>query len=331
MGRIREASDVLAVTPAVVRYYWLGVNRAAHALFPEGVLELPTAIAMSSSDDVAMEALARCAARLRFSQVVINGFPECGESLAKRLGERGIRVGCLFHGFLSECGQDDATNRLFQTMLQLCRDGVIARLACNKKGLPQTIERIAGIRAYTFMVPTRVDGASAAPRRGGAGGIHIGVLAYDLFRKNIHNQVAAALMIDGATVHVAGKPKLDYWGCGHRLARHPEVMPHRDFVALLGQMDLNLHLSFSESWGQVTAESLAVGVPCMIANHSDIYDHDPVLRDRLVSSNFDDPNALSGDIQTVLDERDVLAERGKRYVDTLNQRAEAYLQEFLAP
>ena len=330
MGRIRETSDVLAVTPAVVRYYWLGVNRAAHALFPGALLELPSAIAGTSSGDAAMDALAQCTASLKFSQVVLNGFPACAESLAKRLRDYGIRVGCLFHGFLAECGQEEDTNRLFHTMLQLCRDGVIFRLACNKKGLPQTIERLAGIKVYKFMVPTRVMGTSAAPRTSGAGGMHIGVLAYDLFRKNIHNQVAAALLIDGATVHVAGQPKLDYWGCNHRLVRHPEVVPHRDFVALLGQMDLNLHLSFSESWGQVTAESLAVGVPCMIANCSDIYDHDPVLRDRLVSSNIDDPNALAQDIQTVLNEREGLAERGKRYVDVLNQHAEAYLKEFLA-
>lgn len=330
MERIRDTSDVLPVTPAVVRYYWLGVNRAAHALFPRGVLELPAAIAMSSSAGIAMEALARRAASLGFTQVVINGFPACAESLARRLRERGIRVGCLFHGFLSECGQEDTTNRLFHTMLRLCREGVIARLACNKKGLPQTIEKIAGIRAYKFMVPTRVEATSATPPRNSAGGIHLGVLAYDLFRKNIHNQVAAALLIDGATVHVAGEPKLEYWGCNHRLVRHPEVMPHREFVALLAQMDLNLHLSFSESWGQVTAESLAVGVPCMIANHSDVYDDDPVLRDRLVSSNFDDPHALARDIQKVLDERDALARRGRRHVDLLNRQADAYLQAFLA-
>ena len=90
------------------------------------------------------------------------------------------------------------------------------------------------------MVPTRVAGRSAIPRRSGAG-LHIGVHSYALFRKNIHNQVAAALLSDGATVHVAGERKL-------------------------------FHLSFSELWGQVAAESLAVGVPCMIANHSDIYD-----------------------------------------------------------
>jgi glycosyltransferase involved in cell wall biosynthesis len=332
MKRIRDTSDVLAMTPVSSGQYCLGVNRATHALFPGAVLELASEIAGSPSCSFELQELARYTAALQFSQVIFSGFPPCAESLARRIRGSDIRVGCMFHGFISEFGQDHSMNQLFQTILQLCREGVIARLACNKKGLPQTIERIAGIRAYKFMVPTRVAGGCGVPRRRSeAGGLHIGVLAYDLFRKNIHNQVAAALLIDGATVHVSGEPALDYWGCNHRLIRHPKVMPHRDYVDLLGQMDLNLHLSFSESWGQVTAESLAMGVPCIIANHSDMYDHDPVLRDRLVSANFDDAEALSEDIRIVLNERDVLAERGRGYVEVLNQRAEAYLKEFLTP
>jgi hypothetical protein len=235
----------------------------------------------------------------------------------------------MFHGFVAECW-DPLAAQAFGSVLRLCREGVIAKLACNKKGLPQTIEKLAGVQAHKFMIPTRLAGGSAAPRSRATGGPHIGVLGQDLFRKNVHNQVAAALLIDGATVHVAGKLRLDYWGRHHRLVRHPALLPHRDYVDLLGQMDLNLHLSFSESWGQVAAESLAMRVPCMIANHSDIYDHDPVLRERLVSGSFDDPDQLSREIRAALHDREALAERGRTCVAALNRRADAQLREFLA-
>jgi glycosyltransferase involved in cell wall biosynthesis len=106
-------------------------------------------------------------------------------------------------------------------------------------------------------------------------------------------------------------------------------MGHRDYLGLLGQMDVNLHLSFSESWGQLTAESLAMGVPCLIANHSDIYDYDPLLRERLVSPHFDDPLALAGDVARVIEERHALADRCRQYVGTLNRMADVLLKEFL--
>lgn len=106
-------------------------------------------------------------------------------------------------------------------------------------------------------------------------------------------------------------------------------MPHRDYVSLLGQMDINLHLSFSESWGQITAESVAMGVPCMIANHSDIYDYDTILKNTLVSHNFDNPYELSNEIARVMAEREALSERCTRYVGVLNQKAEELLKEFL--
>jgi glycosyltransferase involved in cell wall biosynthesis len=327
---IRRQSDSLAITPTITGYFWMGVNRATHALFPGSVLELPHVLAASAYSHRELMDICRHVHAQGFSQVILSGFPPCFESLALRFRDHGMKVGCVFHGFLAECGLNPFNSQAFKTILQLCRDGVIAKLACCKKGLPETIGRLTGLRAHKIMVPTRVTAASAGQTiRRGPGEWHIGVLAHDTFRKNIHNQVAAALMIEGATVHVAGRPEFDYWGWDHRLVYHPKTMGHRDYLGLLGQMDVNLHLSFSESWGQVTAESLAMGVPCMIANHSDVYDYDSLLRARLVSHNFDNPYELSEEVASVIAERDALADRCIQYVDVLNQKAEDLLKEFL--
>jgi glycosyltransferase involved in cell wall biosynthesis len=327
---IRRQSDSLAITPTITGYFWMGVNRATHALFPGSVLELPHVLGASAYSHRELMDICRHVHAQGFSQVILSGFPPCFASMAMRLRDHGMKVGCVFHGFLSECGQTPLNAQPFKAVLRLCRDGVIAKLACCKKGLPETIGRLTGLRAHKIMVPTRVTAASADQTiRRGPGECHIGVLAHDTFRKNIHNQVAAALMIEGATVHVAGRPEVDYWDCTHRLVHHPATMPHRDYVSLLGRMDVNLHLSFSESWGQVAAESLAMGVPCIIANHSDVYDYDPTLRRRLVSENFDNPYELSNDVARVIEEREALADRCTRYVDLLNRKAEELLKEFL--
>ncbi len=327
---IRRQTDFLAITPTTTGYSWLGVNRATHALFPNGVLELPHILATSVYSNRDLTDICRYVSTQGFAQVILSGFPACFDLLARRFRDQGMTVGCLFHGFLSEFGQTPWNSQPFNAILRLCRDGVITKLACNKKGLPETIERLAGLRVHKVILPTR---ASQFPARRtiqrAPGEIHIGVLAHDTFRKNIHNQVAAALLIDGTRVHVAGTPAVDYWDCEHRLVHHPATMPHRDYVSLLGQMDINLHLSFSESWGQITAESLAMGVPCIIANHSDIYDYDTILKNALVSHNFDNPYELSKEVASVIVERDALGERCAAYVNVLNQKAEELLKAFL--
>ena len=327
---VRTRSDAIAITPTITGNAWMGVNRATHALFPDSVLDLPTVFGAPVCSDGELDDICRYISGQGFTQVILSGFSLPFASLAKRLRDHGMKVGCMYHGFLAECDLSQQTSRPIKVMLELCRDGVIAKLASNKKGLPETIRRLTGLNVHKFMVPTRVAAVSADRSiRTGREGCHIGVLAHDTFRKNIHNQVAAALMIEGATVHVAGRPEVDYWGCDHRLVYHPKTMPHHDYVGLLGQMDVNLHLSFSESWGQLTAESLAMGVPCLIANHSDIYDYDPLLRERLVSPHFDDPLALAGDVARVIEERHALADRCRQYVGTLNRMADVLLKEFL--
>lgn len=210
---VRSRSDTIAITPTITGYIWMGVNRATHALFPGRVLELPHVFAASLCGDRALKDLSRYVSAQGFSQVILSGFPACFDLLAGRFRDQGMTVGCVFHGFLSECGQAPWSSQRFKAILRLCRDGVITKLACYKKGLPETIERLAGLRVHKIILPTRVSQFPARRTiQRAPGEIHIGVLAHDTFRKNIHNQVAAALLIDGARVHVAGTPAVDYWG-----------------------------------------------------------------------------------------------------------------------
>jgi glycosyltransferase involved in cell wall biosynthesis len=41
------------------------------------------------------------------------------------------------------------------------------------------------------------------------------------------------------------------------------MMPHDRFMALVGQMDLNLYISLSESYPMTVLESLVAEVPCL--------------------------------------------------------------------
>jgi glycosyltransferase involved in cell wall biosynthesis len=67
-------------------------------------------------------------------------------------------------------------------------------------------------------------------------------------------------MIDNVVVHVLDKSIFKYLGMNHRIVEHGENLPREQFLAILGSMDLNLYMSFNESWGLVAKESEAMGV-----------------------------------------------------------------------
>jgi glycosyltransferase involved in cell wall biosynthesis len=74
-------------------------------------------------------------------------------------------------------------------------------------------------------------------------------------------------MIDNVVVHVLDKSIFKYLGMNHRIVEHGENLPREQFLAILGSMDLNLYMSFNESWGLVAKESEAMGVlPLSLSN-----------------------------------------------------------------
>lgn len=48
-----------------------------------------------------------------------------------------------------------------------------------------------------------------------------------------------------------------------RIIEHGKNLTRDRFLQVLGSMDLNLYMSYSESWGLVAYESEALGVPCV--------------------------------------------------------------------
>ena len=99
--------------------------------------------------------------------------------------------------------------------------------------------------------------------------IHVGVFGADTFNKNLHNQVIYALMIDEVVVHVLDKSIFKYLGKEDRIVEHGKDLPREKFLSILGSMDLNLYMSFNESWGLVAKESEAMGVSLLSPSNVD--------------------------------------------------------------
>lgn len=127
-------------------------------------------------------------------------------------------------------------------------------------------------------------------------------MEYSSYNKNRHTQVAAAALVKNSIVHVLETNEFDYGIPDNRIVAHSNLN-RNDFLALLGSKDLNLYCSFSESWGQVVIESLALNVPCIYSNNSGI--SDIIESKKYVVSEYDNIVSISKKIKTILIDNNV--------------------------
>jgi glycosyltransferase involved in cell wall biosynthesis len=98
---------------------------------------------------------------------------------------------------------------------------------------------------------------------------------------------------------------------------------------ILAHCDLALYLSFSESWGQVITECIAMGIPCLCSDNNGIFDNNEILSGFLVVSANDNPKLIAQQIEKVLEGRHTLGPILKQQVLWLNQKAEELKGVFL--
>ena len=114
--------------------------------------------------------------------------------------------------------------------------------------------------------------------------------------KNFFTQLAAACMVPGAEVHVNDLPHgpSNEWHvnfCAGSIIPRGH-MPSDVFTKALGEMDINLYVSWTDAIPNVVSDSLASGIPVITSDTSPWFDTSPLLRDLLVEARSDDPHAI---------------------------------------
>lgn len=319
----RKVSDLVVFVPSTTGYNWMGVNRATFALFPNNTIELPQYYSNSLFSEKELSVLVNKIKELAFKQIVFSGFPLYFATMMTQLKHESNRISLIYHGFFSELAGNPAMMKLLKLIIELNQQGIIDKIAFNKKGMAESLKKLWGINAHKIILKT----PELFPVQKYGDGIHIGVLGNDQFRKNLHNQIVGAVLIPKACIHVTTDSFFDYLP-DQQLIKHPTGQSHSDFTRILGSMHLNLHVSYSESWGQLTTESLAMGVPCLTSYHSDVFDYDEELKEILVVNDYDNSFAILQRIENVLS-NDSLSERCISYTKRLNQESENSLKKFL--
>ncbi len=327
---IRTKSEIVAITCQPSGNDWRGVYNGCVGMFGPAAVGLVHQYSNNVYSQKELKAVAAALRQLSFRRIVFSGYAPALRALMDALHQQDpayCAAHCLliYHGSLSQHGEDYRHIRYLADVIDCYHRGLVGAVGFMKKGLFDTLHKLHGIRGAPLLTIVDVRSLAVQPKPG----LHIGVFTHQAFRKNLHNQVAAALLFDQATVHVHDDKDLDYLNGHQRIQANPFLESYDAFLQLLGSMTVNFYCSFSECFGMVIAESLALGVPCVASNSSGIFDYDPELGHWLTPNDIDNPLSIFAKAQQVLQHRDSLALRGRQYILELNAQARKMLDAFL--
>jgi hypothetical protein len=329
LERIRTHSDLVNCVFRGTGSSWLGVNIAGRSMFPNATFELPQYYSNPVLTEDQLSEIASRIASLGFSTFLFHGYVPYFKQLITVLKEmsRDIRILCIYHGFASEMSGNSSQVTLFQDLGELVKSRTIDKIGLVKAGHEQLFSQLFGINAS--LLYNKVPVYDRQIKHDVEGNIHIGVLVNETFRKNMHVQVMAALLTPSAIVHVLNSQELGYLNAETRIVQHG-MMPHFEFLALLASMDINLHITYSESFGgQVFTESLGYGIPCLTGYSNGFLDFDAELKALLSVREADDPMAIHERITAILSYKHLLAGRLTGYCRMMNNKAEEILYQFI--
>lgn len=320
---IRMHSDILSICPKPTGYSWLGVQVASLSLFPDCTFQIPQNFSNQLLTDEQLQKLSNLLNELNFKQIVFNGFlPYFGKIIDRINIQTKIKV--VYHGFLSELSGNKKQIDAFNSMLTYVGKNRISAIGCVKKGLALSISKLYSVPTFEIILPNRCIAESV---RNCDDNLNIGVLVNTSFRKNIHNQAVATIMKENSILHTFRTNELSY--LPQDRIKYYDLMSHDEFVDLLSKMTINLHITFSESWGQVCSESISQGVPCISAYTSSFFDYDEDLKRKLVVEGFDDSWHIYKKIEEVLKDRESIGRECIVYAKLLNVLSQERLTSFL--
>lgn len=329
--QIREQGAILVLTGKPYGQNWRGVYNSTVHLFPGTVVMLPHRYSQNILSQKDLALLADAIAQAGFKKIVFSGFSDMIKVLLLEIsrrtaGKSECRFFMIYHGFLSQHAEGARDSRYLREIVELHKQGILYRIGFIKKGLSETMDKLAGIESHHLInIFDQNQEVSDTELKG----LHAGVFAGDSFRKNVDNQVAAALLLPHSIVHVLGNKKYECFSNEDRIVTHSFLESHDGFLKLLGSMSINFYVTFSECYGMVIAESLSLGVPCMASNSSGFFDYDEFLAKALVVEEYDNSEAIYRKATEVLANRSEISLRGKEYVKKLNAIAREKLGHFL--
>lgn len=266
---IRKDHSTIVLFGSPTEGNWKGIANATVGLYPLNSLEVPQWYSNPVLNKKETKEICDYINTSNFKTVIISGFAPYFFEWIELLHTQ-CRIEIIYHGTISEFHEKD--KQIFiQQLINYGNSGIIHSFGFVKEGLDKVFTKLYGFTCFHQplsepIIPGNLVLLDLDPTK-----IHVGVFGADTFNKNLHNQVIHALMIDQVVVHVLDKSIFNYLSLENRIVEHGTNIPREQFLGILGSMDINLYMSFNESWGLVAFESEKLKVKTLSSNHIDYY------------------------------------------------------------
>jgi len=259
LSEIRKTHAVLVLFGSPTEGNWKGIANATVGLYPENALEIPQWYSNAVLSTLESAQVCSKIKELKFEKVIISGFASFFFEWIEMLHPH-TEIEIIYHGTISEF-HEPAHQKFIEQLISFGKSKKINRFGFVKEGLAEVFTQLYHFNCFhqplnTPIIPDGIKKIELDHTK-----IHVGVFGADTFNKNLHNQVIHALMNDSVIVHVLDRSVFNYLGLDERIVEHGKNLPRNEFLSILRSMDLNLYMSFNESWGLVAKESERMGVP----------------------------------------------------------------------
>lgn len=270
LQRFRKFSPEVAIFGTPTKGNWLGIANATTSLFPKIAYAVPQVYSNNGFNEKEFARWKKLLQQLEFKKITFSGFAYFFFDLIDEIGNN-TQVEIIFHGTISEFHSPEK-QKWTGRMIQLAKADKIKRVGFVKTGMAAVFNKLYGFDCFHVPLPKPQIPENLPKLVLDRSKFHIGIFGADTFNKNLHNQVIHSLLIENAVVHVLDKSIFAYLGMNDRIVEHGKNLPHEKFLSILGSMDLNLYMSYSESWGLVAYESEAMGVRCVRNTEDEIFE-----------------------------------------------------------
>lgn len=335
LSQISKVSDKLIITGKPTGNSWRGIYNGAIAFLPNATFAIPQYYSTPIYTKTEYYKLCEKILDLNFKTIIFSGYIQYFKQLILTLNtlqkklNKSADIYLIYHSSFASNSEDDYTNNLLKEILQLNIDGYIKKIGFVKKGMAETFSRVSDIDAHYIIPQTKKIKKLGKHPNIDTSQLNLGILTHNQYRKNLHNQVAAALMFNNAEIHIRKNYDFDYLSSNDRLVIHDFFDDYDDFLRLSGSMDINFYVSFSECYGLVITESLSMGVPCLASYNSGMFDYNDELRDLLIVKDYDNSNSIYEQAQIALDNKEKIKKLGPLYVDELNNISKEKFEKFV--
>lgn len=333
LGQIKNKSEILIISPQPIGNEYRGVYNCLFAYKKESIITIPQYYSESLYNESETKEICKLIIMHEFKKIILGAFPFHYKNYAIILDqfrkEKKLKFDILaiFHASFGTLIEINNRVLTFETLTMLARKNIIQKVGLTKKGMSESLSKILNINSQ-FLIP--VTGTANIKAQKTEGTLNIGVFTHDGFRKNIHTQIAAALMFEKAKINVHKNYDFGYLMNNDRIITQPFSESYDDFLKILSKMDINFYVTYSENFGLVISESLSLGVPCLAADNSGILDYNEDLKEYLIVNEYDNSEAIYKQAIKVLENREKLSRMGIEYITQLNKLAHESFKRFIS-